>query len=221
MAYQIHQIIEGKGSPISVTKDDTVSKALSLMIEHDYSQLPVISREEKAKDMTIDTPEGMVTYESILRGIRNFQAKIEELKIQDVMISAPIYSYDDDLFDIFDRLKDSNAVLITEDIGLGEDLVGIVTSYDATEYFRNRTEDMMRVEDIELIIKDFILGIYLKDDGEIDEQIKKVKFPKPPIEYQDKMAKLFSEFIYAIETIDIRLEQQKEFKKKLLANFLE
>ncbi|MBT7189397.1 MAG: DUF4268 domain-containing protein [Anaerolineae bacterium] len=169
MAYQIHQIIEGKGSPISVTKDDTVSKALSLMIEHDYSQLPVISREEKAKDMTIDIPEGMVTNESILRGIRNFHAKIEELKIRDVMISAPVYSYDDDLFDILDRLKDSNAVLITENIGLGEDLVGIVTSYDATEYFRSRTEDMMRVEDIELIIKDFILASYTDKSGTVDE----------------------------------------------------
>ena len=178
MAYQIHQIIEGKGSPISVTKDDTVSKALSLMIEHDYSQLPVISREEKAKDMTIDIPEGMVTNESILRGIRNFHAKIEELKIRDVMISAPVYGYDDDLFDILDRLKDSNVVLITEDIGLGEDLVGIVTSYDATEYFRNRTEDMMRVEDIELIIKDFILGIYLKEDGEVDEEKLNAKISK-------------------------------------------
>ena len=169
MAYQVHQIIEGKGLPVSVDKDDAVSKALSLMIEHDYSQLPVVSSEEKAKDMIVNTAEGMVTNESILRGIRNFEAKIEELKVRDVMISAPIYSYDDDLFDILDRLKDSNAVLITEDIGLGEDLVGIVTSYDATEYFRNRTEDMMRVEDIELIIKDFILASYTDKTGDVDE----------------------------------------------------
>lgn len=169
MAYQIYQIIEGKGQPVFVAKDDAVSKALSLMIEHDYSQLPVVIREERAKDMMVDSPEGMITNESVLRGIRNFNAKIEELKVRDVMISAPTYSYDDDLFDILDRLKEANAVLITEDIGLGEDLVGIVTSYDATEYFRSRTEDMMRVEDIELIIKDFILAAYTNGDGELDK----------------------------------------------------
>ena len=169
MAYQIYQIVEGKGPPVSVTKNDSVSTALSLMIEHDYSQLPVVSREEKAKDMVVETAEGMITNESILRGIRNFKTNIEYLSVRDVMVSAPIHSFDDDLFDILDRLKDSNAVLITEDIGLGANLVGIVTSYDATEYFRTRTEDMMRVEDIELIIKEFIRTAYTNDKGEIIE----------------------------------------------------
>ena len=61
MPYQINQIIEGKGAPVCVTKDDSVSKALSLMIEHDFSQLPVIQKVEK-----IEYPVGMVTYESIL-----------------------------------------------------------------------------------------------------------------------------------------------------------
>ena len=169
MPYQVQQMIEGKGAPICVSKQDSVSKALSLMIEHDYSQLPVVQKQEKAKDMVIDTPEGMITNESILRGIRNFKAEIEDLKVRDVMVAASAYSFDDDLFDILDRLKNSNAVLITEDIGLGANLIGVVTSYDATEYFRNRTEDMMRVEDIELIIKDFILLAYANGNGIINE----------------------------------------------------
>jgi CBS domain-containing protein len=77
MAYQIYQIVEGKGPPVSVTKNDSVSTALSLMIEHDYSQLPVVSREDKAKDMVVETAEGMITNESVLRGIRNFKTNID------------------------------------------------------------------------------------------------------------------------------------------------
>jgi CBS domain-containing protein len=162
MPYQVQQLIEGKGMPVCVTKDDTVTKALSLMIEHDFSQLPVVKKENN-----FDLPEGMITYEGILRGIRNFKAKIEDLKVRDVMVDAPGYSLEDDLFDILDRLKVTNAVLVTD--VYGSDLVGIVTSYDTTEYFRDRTEDLMHVEDVELMIKDFIRAAYSQDDGDLDE----------------------------------------------------
>lgn len=164
MPYQVQQIIEGKGMPTCVKRDDPVSLALALMVEHDFSQLPVTKRFEE-----FDVPEGMVTYEGILRGIRNFKAKIDDLKVRDVMINAPAYSLEDDLFDILDRLKETNAVLITENITSVPDLVGIVTSYDTTEYFRERTEDLMRVEDIELMVKDFIKAAHLDENGEVDE----------------------------------------------------
>lgn len=160
MPYQVQHIIEGRGTPVSVSKDDLVSKALSLMIEYDFSQLPVVIKDESS-----EIPVGMVTYEGILRGVRNFKARIEDLKVKDVMVSAPVYSREDDLFDILDRLKDTNAVLVRE----GSDLIGIITSYDTTEYFRNRTEDLMRVEDIELMIKEFIKLAYANDSGEVDE----------------------------------------------------
>lgn len=169
MPYQVQQIIKGKGTPIFVSKDDTVSKALSLMIENEFSQLPVVIKQVETGLPDVDFPEGMITYEGILRGIRNFKARIEDLKVRDVMVTAPIYSVEDDLFDILDRLKDTNAVLITENIGLGPDLVGIVTSYDTAEYFREHTEDLMRVEDIELMVKEFIKLAYTKENGEIDE----------------------------------------------------
>lgn len=169
MPYQVQQIIKGKGTPIFVSKDDTVSKALSIMIENEFSQLPVVVKQVESGFPDVDFPEGMITHEGILRGIRNFKARIDDLKVRDVMVTAPVYSVEDDLFDILDRLKDTNAVLITENIGFGPDLVGIVTSYDTAEYFREHTEDLMRVEDIELMVKEFIKLAYTKENGEIDE----------------------------------------------------
>jgi predicted transcriptional regulator len=170
MPYQVQQIIEGKGKPVSVVKDDTVSHALSLMIENDFSQLPVVTGNSETISPETDSPEGMVTYEGILRGIRNFKAKISDLKVRDVMVAAPMYSLEEDLFDILDRLKETNAVLITQDRGAGPNLVGIVTSYDTAEYFRNRTEDLMRVEDIELMVKEFIKAAYSNEMGELNQK---------------------------------------------------
>ena len=159
MAIQVQQLIEGKGKPESITRNAPVTEALTLMVNFDYSQLPVTRLEDD-----IHIPEGTVTYEGILRGIRNFGAKLETLKVKDVMVPAPIFRQDDDLFDILNKLKETNAVLVTGPEG--RELVGIVTSYDSTEYFRDRTEDLMRVEDIETTIKEFIEWAYTGPYGE-------------------------------------------------------
>ena len=162
MSYQVRQILEGKGSPVCVKKDDTVASALALMIEHDFSQLP-ITKEEQG----FEFPEGMITYEGVLRGIRNFRLSIDDLRVRDVMVNAKTFTLEDDLFDILDQLKNTNGVLIVSDEI--PELVGIVTSYDATEYFRNRTEDLMRVEDIEITIKELIKEAYLDETYEFDK----------------------------------------------------
>lgn len=162
MPYQVQQLIEGKGQPVTVSKADTLAKALSIMIENDFSQLPVVRKEQGA-----EIPEGMITYESTIRAIRNFGASIDKLHVRDVMINAPVYNVDDELFDILDELKDTNAVLIIEG---AYELTGIVTNYDVAEYFRNRTEDLMWVEDVELMLKEFIKSNHQKSNSEVDVQ---------------------------------------------------
>src|SRR5215207_7075313 len=146
MPYQIEQLLEGKGPLVWVKKDDTIRYALLLMLEHDYSQLPVLN-----PDPDYDAVEGMVTYEAIIRGIRNFNLSIDALKVQDVMGRAFVCNGDDDLFDILDRLKITNAAIV-----FNQDVLrvgGIITTYDTTEYFRTRTEDLMRVKEVETALK--------------------------------------------------------------------
>ncbi len=54
-------------------------------------------------------------------------------------------------------------------INAEESLIGIVTSYDTTEYFRRRAEDMMFVEDIETTLRDFIRAAFNVSD-DTDQQ---------------------------------------------------
>jgi CBS domain-containing protein len=184
MPYQVEQLLEGKGPLVWVTKDATVLHALSLMLEHDYSQLPVLE-----KDQEFDFAAGMVTYEGIIRGIRNFNLNIETLKVRDVMGKAFTCNIDDDLFDILDRLKETNAALVFHsEIPI---VTGIITSYDVTEYFRTQTEDLMRVEDIESTIRDLIKEAFttikpLGEDDVIDEErldnaAKSASYGKPKV----------------------------------------
>jgi len=49
-------------------------------------------------------------------------------------------------------------------------LRGIVTSYDATDYFRRRAQDMMLVEDIETVLKEMIQAVFADQDGNVDDE---------------------------------------------------
>jgi CBS domain-containing protein len=197
MPFSVEHLIEGRPSPVIITPDEPVSKALGMMIEYDFSQLPVTDAEQR--------PVGMVTYEGILRGIRNFQAQISELHVRDVMIAAPKFNLEDDLFELLEKLKLANAVLIAD---TASKLVGIVTSFDATEYFRNRAENMMRVEDIEVMTKDFILLAYTRDDGEIDQAKLDKAVSKVTSHERDQRPKGFADLSLG-QYIDILLSQSK------------
>jgi len=158
MPYPVEKLIEGHDKPICVQLENTAREALLKMVEHEYSQLPVVDDN--------DRPLGMVTSESILRALNNLQVTIDQIGIQDALVEVKPFGLDDDVFETLDRLKESNAALIVDMEGK---LVGIVTGYDTTEYLRKRSEDLMIVEDIEGMIKDLIHVAFLDSTGEIDQ----------------------------------------------------
>jgi hypothetical protein len=161
MPYPVQNLIEGQGEPTYVNENEAVPTALSLMHRYDFSQLPVVDE--------VKRPLGLITHESILHTHRNFGIPVEQLSVLDAMrpvTRADTYRREDDLFDLLDRLRDTNSVLIVD----GENrLTGIVTSYDANAYFRRRAEDMMLVEDIETMVKDIILTTFSDEAGELDQ----------------------------------------------------
>ena len=165
MGYTVGELIEGKPLPVAITKGESVATALSIMVHNDFSQLPVIKQEGEDREEVL--VEGMVTYESIIRAIRHFGWTIDRLQVRHAMVNAPVCHEDDDLFDILDRLKATNVVFVLDAVDY---LSGIVTSYDTAEYFRSRTEDMMWVEDIEEMIKEFIKQYHADENGDLSEQ---------------------------------------------------
>jgi predicted transcriptional regulator len=157
MPYAVEYLLEKQRNVVVVHKADQITDALDLMIEHAYSQIPVVDEHERLL--------GMVTYESIMRAIRSFNTKIDKLFVRDAIIGAPSHYREDNLFDLLDELKETNAVVIIEPGGV---VVGIVTSYDSSEFMRSRTEDLMHIEDIEFTIKELIKKAHTNEQGEPD-----------------------------------------------------
>lgn len=149
MPYSVGHLLENQANITVVRKTDQIVDALDLMIKHEYSQLPVVDE----KNLLL----GMITHEGIMRAIRSFNTTLDRLLVRDALISAPSYFREDDLFDLLDELKNTNAVIIIEPGGF---VVGIVTSYDTSEFLRDRTEDLMHIEDIEFTIKELLKEMY-------------------------------------------------------------
>lgn len=157
MPYSIDHLLENQRNVVVIQKTDAITTALDLMIEHDFSQLPVVDENGNLL--------GMITYESVLRAAQSFNTKLDKLSIPDVMVNAPVHYREDDLFDLLDELKVTNAVVIVEPERY---VIGVVTSYDASRFLRNRTEDLMHVEDIEFIIKELIKRTYANKRVELN-----------------------------------------------------
>jgi CBS domain-containing protein len=157
MPFTVQDLIRDRAEPVTVSRDESAETALRRMIEFDYSQLPVVYREGRV--------EGMITGDSIVRALNHFDLTIKEMRVFHAMADALTYGPEDDLFGLLDDLKDAYAAAVVDN---DRRVIGIVTSYDTTEYFRRRGEDMMLVEDIETMLKEYILAAFQDDSGDAD-----------------------------------------------------
>jgi CBS domain-containing protein len=161
MPFTAQDLIEDQPKPVWAKPDTSVEEALKLMIENDFSQLPILDEERKVL--------GLVTSDSILRGVSYFRATLDKLRVQDVEAIEKVskYSLDDSIFDLLDGLNIQPAVLIVDS---QDHLIGIVTAWDTTNYFRRRAEDMMLVEDIEVAVREHITTAFTDPaTGELDQ----------------------------------------------------
>ena len=159
MPFTVQHLVEGCNEPVTLSPKDRARKALDLMSRNNYSQLPVIATDKR--------PLGLVTSDSILSALSHFQVNIDDLRVSAAMVKHREYTFEDDLSELLHALTETQAVLIVDQQNR---LTGIVTSYDSTEYFRRRAEDMMYVEDIEGSIKDHIRAVFTDlTTGEVNE----------------------------------------------------
>lgn len=157
MAVPIENLTQDQPSLITISPNATLQEAVALMIENDFSQLPIV---EDGKPY--GSPASFVTSTSIARALRYFGTPLKDLRVRDATVPARTVSADEDLFSKMDDLLDAYAVLVLNSDGT---IAGIVTNYDTTQYFRRRAEDMLLVEDIETTLKDHVRVAFGGDEN--------------------------------------------------------
>lgn len=152
MPVTAQDLIMGRQKPIVISPEKPAQHALELMIESNFTQLPVIDLNNR--------PLGMITSDSILRGVANLRIPLNQLKVAHVIEKVDqLYPAAYPIFDLLKGLNTYPAVLIIDSEGV---LIGIVTSWDTADYFKKRASDMMMLEDIEDLLKAHIRAAFNK-----------------------------------------------------------
>lgn len=178
MTTTVQEFTRDKLPVVTVTLADSLDDVAKRMIEHDYSQLPVVDSEKK--------PIGIITSDSILKALNNYGVALDGLRIKHIMQKSPrLFRRDIDLLDLFDDMDSAYAFVVDEE---GR-LVQIITSYDTAVYFGQRANDILLVENVENTLKDYIqLAFSSQPNGQalLDQAIQSMTSSmKSPVTFDD------------------------------------
>jgi CBS domain-containing protein len=171
-------------TPLTVTRETEVVEAISKMLLHDYSQLPVTHGEK--------TVHGMISWKSIGR------AKVKSSNtckyVKDCMEQAELVYSDTHLFDAISRIAARDVVLVRN---TDNKLAGLVTTYDISLQFSALSEPFLLLSEIENHIRRLI-------DGKFSlEQLKAAKDPSDTVRKVENVANLtFGEYIRLLDYPD-------------------
>jgi restriction system protein len=137
MLYPVEESIKNQDL-LCVSSQETVRDAFTKMLEHDYSQLPIVNKEGELT--------GIISEQSVARSYYHLDEKVSvlDLKVNNCRENPVTVPIDQDVFDALDFLNQTYAVVFD-----GRKPVGIITNFDTTNFFRDVSEGMILVEDIE------------------------------------------------------------------------
>jgi len=122
--------------PVSVTRDAELQTAITLMMMHDYSQLPVMQNERNV--------DGIVSWRSIVsaRCAGRECLTVRECLVRDIQV----LSHDTPLFDAVKTVMKYEVVLVKS---AEQKITGLVTIADIGEQFVALSESFLTLEQIE------------------------------------------------------------------------
>jgi predicted transcriptional regulator len=148
--HRIARLTAANRPPVTVKPDTTLQQAVTLMMTHNYSQLPVMTSTREVK--------GIISWKSI--GSR-LALKRLCATARDCMEEAREVSVNDSLFSAISFVADCDYVLVRAQ---DEQICGIITASDLTEQFQNLAEPFLLVGEIENGVRRLLHGKFTKDE---------------------------------------------------------
>jgi predicted transcriptional regulator len=182
--YRISRLRTSNAGVVSVALDTPVAEVVTLMLAHNYSQLPVMNGQREVK--------GVVSWPSL--GAR-FALKKNGDRARDVMDApVPEARFDAFLFDVIPTIIQHQYLLIR---GADNRITGIVTATDLSEQFRSLTEPFLLLGEIENHIR-MLIGTKLSV-----EELREVRDPADNQRAIDDVTDLsFGEYVRLLENED-------------------
>jgi predicted transcriptional regulator len=199
--HRIARLTAANRPPVTVKPDTTLQQAVTLMMTHNYSQLPVMTSAREVK--------GIISWKSI--GSR-LALKRPCACARDCMEAAREVSVNDSLFSAISSVAECDYVLVR---ALDQQICGIITASDLTEQFQKLAEPFLLVGEIENGVRRLLHGKFTKDE------LAAVKLPGDTERTVEAISDLtFGEYVRLLESEanwkKLRLEiDRTEFTKRL------
>ena len=142
---------------LTVTRNDTVERAIFQMLSNDYSQLPVTRNMRRI--------HGMISWRSIGRARTGGRPCNY---VRDCLEDIPVLDQDDPLFEAVDKIAKTGVVLVR---GRDQKITGIVTTSDLSRKYHELAEPFLLLQEIEDRIRVLI------DTNFSVEEIRQAKHP--------------------------------------------
>lgn len=155
--YRVSKLAAANQGVTSVKPDATLEQVVTLMMERDFSQVPVMTTEREVK--------GVITWGAI--GTR--LALTERQKFaRDFMEKAYEVRHSDSMFDVIQTIVDRDHVLVRAEDGR---VSGIITASDLSVQFRLLSEPFLLLSEIENLLRLMIDGRFDNAElkGSVDE----------------------------------------------------
>ena len=149
-SHRLGRLKAANRKPIYVSPNDDLKTAITLMMSHDYSQLPVMQSERSVK--------GMISWKSI--GSR-LALGTGCLTVKDCMEQHYVLQDDASLFDAINVISRHDCVLVRD---RENKITGLVTGADISLQFQTLAEPFLLLGDIENRIRALILPRFTPED---------------------------------------------------------
>lgn len=158
MLLPIGQLLEDRAKPLCVQQTAHIQEALRIMLQNDVSQLPVLDADG---DII-----GMISHKTIAHAVFLMADKVPLLGIavDHCLERVETLTLEDDIFEACDLLSNGHGSIVVVD---NRKPVGIITTGDMMTFFRDRSEDFIKIEDIEVTLR-----LRTRDAFPVDSEMK-------------------------------------------------
>lgn len=150
-AFRVSRLEASDVKLVTVKPDASLTEAITLMLRHDYSQLPVMTSEREVK--------GVISWESIAPILA--LTKPESAVVRDYMKPHREINASDSIFSALPRIIEYAYVLVRSS---DQRISGIITTTDLSSQFRQLSEPFLLLSEIENHIRKLIDGKFTKDE---------------------------------------------------------
>lgn len=138
---------------VTITRDETVAKAMTVMVHHNYSQLPVMQE---------DRLIGMISWRSIGRA----RVREDRKYVRDCLEHPEVVTVDTPLLLAIEKIAKHDFVLVKGVKEQKEKITGIITATDLSVEFHKLAEPFLLLEEIEKRIRRLLEGKFTQDELE-------------------------------------------------------